>query len=148
MGVVTKSQDEMGGRTIAAAVRAAEPIQSRVVYKRLMAARGGAHPGPSGERNTHLLALLKSPQGLPTLTRWCNAWRFGGMPPAVRQCWLHALLTPLDKGGGKARPILMQEALLKLATGTVAAAASRKLAQALRPWQYRAGGEGGAVQMA
>ena len=57
-------------------------------------------------------------------------------------------MVPLDKGGGKARPILLQEALLKLATGTVVAAVACKLEKRLLPYQYGAGGEGGAVQMA
>ena len=126
----------------------AKPVSQRTVHRRILGARGTAHPGPSGERNRHVAALLSCPRALDTLSRWVWAWQFASLPSSVREPWMDALLVPLDKGGGKARPILLQEALLKLATGAVTASTARRLEARLRPWQYGAGGEGGAVRMA
>ena len=38
--------------------------------------------------------------------------------------------------------------MLKIATGAVASTFAEKLSKALQPWQFGAGGEGGAVLMA
>ena len=37
-------------------------------------AKWQAHPGPSGERNNHISALLVSPRGLPVLTQCVQLW--------------------------------------------------------------------------
>ena len=128
-------------------VRAAGPVPVRAVTARLHALRGTAHAGPNGERNTHLKALTSSPRGPRILADWCTAWRNFMLPAAVRQVFLQCLVVPLDKGGGKARPIVLQEALLKLATGTAASLAQRRIESAVLPEQHGAGRAGGAARM-
>ena len=122
-------------------------VSTSTVARRLRNIRGTAHPGPGGERNSHLKALLSSPAGVPTLTRWVNLWLRPEMTPAFRQPWLHCGLVPLDKGGGKPRPIVFQEGLLKLATGCVVDTMSTHLRSAAGPWQRGIYDPGGAVQL-
>ena len=74
-------------------------------------------------------------------------WRSGVTSPAFRQPWMPCSVVPLDKGGCKARPIVLQEALLKLATGTAVSVVARGLERTLLPEQHGAGGEGGAARM-
>ena len=122
-------------------------LRSSIVTSRVRSARTTAHPGPSAERNAHVKALLASPQGAQVLTQWCDAWRQGCLSPGFRRPWLRSGVVPLPKDGGHTRPIVLQEALLKLATGAVVADSARKLEQALLPVQHGLGGEGGAARM-
>ena len=43
------------------------------------------HPGPSGERNSHISALLVSPCGLVTLTKWVQLWADKKLDPAFTE---------------------------------------------------------------
>eukprot|EP00969_Alexandrium_andersonii_P156992 6939680-Alexandrium_andersonii.AAC.1 len=90
-----------------------------------MSARGFAHCGPAGELNTHIAATLRSPHAQQTWVRWANAWAGQALPAVVRQPWLRMIGIGGDKGGGKARPIVFQEVLFKLAASTIARAEGR-----------------------
>ena len=81
-------------------------VRAKHVRDHLMAARGVAHHGPSGELNTHLAATMRSPHAQETLVRWANAWAGQALPAVVRQPWLRMVGIGSDKGGGKARPIV------------------------------------------
>ena len=122
-------------------------VTPQQTVRRVRNARGSAHPGPGGERNSHLHALLASPHAGKTLARWANAWLHVEASAAVRAPWLHCGLIPLDKGEGKARPIVFQEALLKVATGTVVDTCSQELRAAAGDWQHGVYNAGGAVQL-
>ena len=88
-----------------------------------------------------------SPRGAMVLARWCEAWRTNALPAAVRQQWLFSHVVALDKGGGKARPILLQEALLKLATGTIVQMHQSRIQRAVGTSQHGLGGSVGAPQV-
>ena len=122
-------------------------VSTRDVTKKLRTLRTSAQPGPNHERNAHLQDLLLSPHGALTLARWCEAWRTNTLPPAVRQHWLFSHVIALDKGGGKARPILLQETLLKLATGTIIQMHQTRIQKAVGACQHGLGGAVGAPQV-
>ena len=122
-------------------------ISAKDVTTKLRALRTAAQPGPNQERNAHLQDLMRCPRGATVLARWCEVWRRGSLPAVVRQQWLYSHVAALDKGGGKARPILLQEALLKLATGVVVHISSRRIQQAVGAFQHGLGGAVGAPQV-
>ena len=126
---------------------AVHQIAQRQVIRRAQKARGSAHPGPAGERNSHIHSLLASPHAGKTLARWVNLWLHVEPSAAFRGPWMCSGLTPLDKGGGKPRPIVFQEALLKVATGTVVDVCSTELKQAAGEWQHGVYDKGGTIQM-
>ena len=59
--------------------------------------------------------------------------------------WTHALVRPFQKPSGGIRPILVSEALVKLAMGATVDAAFCQLQQAMGPHQFGGGRAGGAV---
>ena len=122
-------------------------VQARYIMNRLRKIRGTAHPGPSGERNTHLQALRSSPACTSTLTQWVNTWLRPDLSISFRQPWLTCGLVPLDKGEGKPRPIVFQESLLKLATGSTVDANAQTLRKAAGSWQKGVYDEGGAIDL-
>jgi len=122
-------------------------IKPKTVAARVRAARGGSTPRPYGERTGHVRSLLVSPRGLEDLTAWVNFWLGEGLSTAFRQPWLHCGLVALDKGGGKPRPIVLQESLLKLVTGCVAQASAPRLRAAAGDWQRGVYHPGGAPQL-
>ena len=122
-------------------------VTARDVTKKLRALRTSARPGPNQERNAHLQDMLFSPRGATTLARWCEAWRTNSLPAPIRQQWLYSHVIALDKGGGKARPILLQEALLKLATGTIVQMHQTRIQRAVGSFQHGLGGAVGAPQV-
>ena len=122
-------------------------VTTRDVTKKVRALRTSAQPGPNQERNAHLQEVLFCPRGATALARWCEAWRTNSMPAAVRQQWLYSHVVALDKGGGKARPILLQEALLKLATGTIVQIHQPRIQRAVGSFQHGLGGTVGAPQV-
>ena len=111
-------------------------------------ARRHAHPGPSGERNSHVAALLSSPRGLHVLTRWASAWANHSLPPALVSPWLQAVVIGGDKGAGKARPIAFEEVLLKLATSATVRAQLPNVRRAAGQYQFGVYHSGGAPQLA
>ena len=126
---------------------AVRTVNGRTIAKRLRHIRGSAHPGPGGERNAHLRSLLASPHCLPTLTRWVNCWLRPEVSAAFRNPWLTSGLVPLDKGEGKPRPVVFQESLLKLVTGSVVDTSADELRLAAGSWQHGIYHQGGAIQM-
>ena len=122
-------------------------ITTRDVTQKVRALRTSAQPGPNQERNAHVQDLLQCPRAASVLARWCEAWRTGSLPAAVRQQWLFSHVVALDKGEGKARPILLQEAMLKLATGVVVQISQRKIQRAVGEFQHGLGGSVGAPQV-
>ena len=127
--------------------RRTPPHTVREVSHKLRTLRSTAAPGPSGERNSHLKVLPLCPQGLAAVARWCTAWTAQCLHPAVRQIFLGCLIVPLDKGGGKARPIVLQEALLKIMTGIAVNKSQRAIERTVMPRQYGASGLAGAARM-
>ena len=113
---------EQGRSKTAAAVQPARgaktkaSVQAKHVKNHIRDARRHAHPGPSGERNSHIAALLASPRGLAVLTRWASVWANHDLPEDFTKPWLQAMAIGGDKGKGKARPIAFEETLLKLAS--------------------------------
>ena len=49
-------------------------VRQQHVVTHIRHAKRQAQPGPSGERNSHISALLVSPRGLVTLTKWAQLW--------------------------------------------------------------------------
>ena len=83
-------------------------VRQQHVLSHIRNAKRQAHLGPSGERNSHISALLVSPRGLQVLTH-----------PAFTEPVLQAKVTVGDKGGGKARPVAFEEMLLKMVTSSI-----------------------------
>ena len=122
-------------------------IPTRTITTRIHKLRGTAHPGPSGERNTHIRALLQSPHGPATLTKWTNMWLRPALTTHFRKPWLSSGMVPLDKGGGKPRPIVFQECLLKLAAGSIVDSQASMLHLAAGAWQFGIYHPGGAIDL-
>ena len=122
-------------------------VPTRTIANRIHKLRGTAHPGPNGERNTHIRTLTQSPHGIHTLTRWTNMWLRPTLSTHFRQPWLSSGLVALDKGGGKPRPIVFQECLLKLATGSVVDYQASDLHGAAGKWQFGVYHPGGAIDL-
>ena len=55
------------------------------VLTHIREAKRQAHPGPSGERNSHISALLVSPRGLQVLTQWVQLWVDKRLDPAFTE---------------------------------------------------------------
>ena len=60
-------------------------VRQQHVLTHIRDAKRQAHPGPSGERNSHIPALLISPRGLTGLTQWVQQWADRRLDP-----WLQA----------------------------------------------------------
>ena len=78
---------------------------------------------------------------------WINYWLSPKLTAAFRQPWLNCGLVALDKGAGKPRPIVLQEVMLKLVTGSITQANSAKLREAAGAWQHGVYNTGGAPLM-
>ena len=75
-----------------------------------------ARPAPIGERGSHLAVLLTSPRGLRLLNQLGMLWSDRRLASAFSEPWILAKVIGGDKGGGKARPVAMEEMLLQVAT--------------------------------
>ena len=126
---------------------AVHAIAPHRVLQRVRRARGTAHPGPCGERNTHLHALCGSPHASVTLARWVNSWLHTDLSIGFRTPWMTCGLVALDKGQGKPRPIVFQECLLKLATGSIVDTCAPELRAGAGAWQRGVYDPGGTTQM-
>ena len=127
--------------TQAAATRILETIHPgklagrRTVRRRIFALRAGAEPGPSGWRNGYLQHLVRLPEALDILVRWCRIWATGKVPGCIAALWTQAaLVAPLKPNGG-IRPIALGETLLKLAEVVLLEECSAKLRRLLEPHQ-------------
>ena len=76
-----------------------------------------AQPGASGTRPGHLKCLLLVPGGSAAFHQWVHRFCNRQLPPAMLEPFMHYMARPLDKGGGKVRPIVLGELLVKLALG-------------------------------
>ena len=94
-------------------------VRQQHVLSHIRDAKRQGHPGPSGERNCHISALLVSPRGLQVLTQWVQLWADKRLDPAFTEPWLQAKVIGGDKGGGKARPTAFEEMLLKMVTSSI-----------------------------
>ena len=65
-------------------------VRQQHVFTYIRDAKRQAHPGPSGERNSHISALLISPRGLTVLTQWVQLWAGKRLDPAFTEPWLQA----------------------------------------------------------
>eukprot|EP00972_Heterocapsa_arctica_P032348 4768541-Heterocapsa_arctica.AAC.1 len=92
-------------------------IREATVRRRILTLRRGAQPGASRTRNDLLAAMLAAPDGLRTLTLWCQIWADGLVPPVVAQPFLAQVLRPLRKPNGMPRNIALLEVFFKLASG-------------------------------
>ena len=134
-----------------AAARALPPRQLPHVRPRLASQRcaqlsAPAGPGPSGWRNSYIIALHSHPQGPRVLAEWAQQWGHGRVAPWVAALWSGALTRPFFKANGvSVRPVLCSEALVKFATGTVVAAADKELHRAMGLRQFGGGRAGGAA---
>ena len=80
-------------------------IRPQHVIGRIRDAKRHAHPGPSGERNSHISAWLASSRDLPLLTRCVQLWFDRRLSPAFTEPWIQAKVNDGAKGGCKAPPI-------------------------------------------
>ena len=65
-------------------------VRQQHVVTHIRHAKRQAHLGPSGERNSHISALLVSPRGLPILTQWVQLWADRRLDPAFTEPWIQA----------------------------------------------------------
>ena len=77
-------------------------VRQQHVLTHIRDAKRQAHPGPSGERNSHISALLVSPRGLSILKQLVQLWADRRLDPAFTEPWIQAKVIGGDKGGGKA----------------------------------------------
>ena len=123
------------------------PVHSKHVLDFVRSCRRQAHPGPAGERNAHIAAAMRCPRAAGVLARWANLWATAAIPLQARIPWLQMTGIGGDKGKGKARPIVFQEVLFKLAAGCIAQAEDGRISAQVGPLQYAAGVRPGTAQM-
>ena len=123
-------------------------IKPQHIREHIRNARAYAHAGPSGERNSHIAALLSCPRGQPVLLRWARMWSQPGLSDEFRNPWLQAIVVGGDKGGGKARPITFEETLLKLASSAAVRCQLPMVRRAAGHRQFGVYHSGGAPQVA
>ena len=90
---------------------------------------------------------MRTPQAAQKLTRWANMWATTSIPLPARIPWLQMMGIGGDKGNGKARPIVFQEVLLKLAAGCISQVENRSIAKQVGDAQYAAGTHPGTTQL-
>ena len=123
-------------------------VRQQHVLSHIRDAKRQAHPGPSGERNSHISSLLVSPRGLQVLTQWVQLWADKRLDPAFTEPWLQAKVIGGDKGGGKARPTAFEEMLLKMVTSSMLRAHISQVGRAAGAYQFGIYHEGGAPEIA
>ena len=134
---------------LAKACEAAVPnIRVRTVRRKLRVLKRAAEPGPSGWRSGMLQLVGGRPTGCEALTRFCRAYAKGSLSADESVLWSSVCLVPLDKGGGKVRPIALGEALPKLAQATLLDTIGDKLRRVFEPRQLSVRVPGGAETLA
>ena len=124
--------------------RCVPTIRVRTVRRKLRTVKRGAEPGPSGWRNSLLVAIGERPTGAQELTRWCRQYSLGAIPARDAHLWSSVQLVPLDKGGSKVRPIALGEALPKLAQACLLDTIEPHLRSTFEPHQLSVRTAGGA----
>ena len=84
-------------------------VGERLVSDRIHRMRVGAQPGGSGMRTGHIKALPLAPGGAGLAQQWGQRWAACSLPAAVAAPFIGLVARPLDKGGGKVRPIFLGE---------------------------------------
>ena len=87
------------------------------VADRVHKVKTAAQPGASRTRPGHLKCLLLVSGGAAALHQWVRRFSNCQLHPLILVPFLHYLARPLDKGGGKVRPIVLGVLLVKLAPG-------------------------------
>ena len=64
-----------------------------------------------------LVDLLLDPRAVRALQQWCQLFCAARIPEPTISRLLDYVVRPLDKGGGRPRPIVLSELLLKLPMG-------------------------------
>ena len=105
-------------------------VGERLVSDRIHRTRARAQPGSSGMRTGHVKALLLAPGGVGLAQQWCQRWAACSLPAAVVAPFVGLVARPLDKGGGKVRPIFLGKVPVKLALGSTIDALKGKLDEA------------------
>ena len=123
-------------------------IKCRTVRRKLRTVKRGAEPGPSGWRNAMLVMMGERPHGCQELTRWCRLYATGSLEAEHATLWASVCLVPLDKGGGKIRPIALGEALPKLAQAVLLDSMDTHLRRSFEPSQLSVRTPGGAETLA
>eukprot|EP00969_Alexandrium_andersonii_P293224 12960269-Alexandrium_andersonii.AAC.1 len=92
-------------------------------------------PEPSGAAYGHVFACALTARGMEARRSWTELWAKGRAPALVVGHWLAVLGVPLAKQSEDpqaARPIVLGEALLKTAMGTILDLATPQAKQALK----------------
>ena len=120
----------------------------RGLSRKIRNLRSGAQPGPSKTRNTHLKVCMRTRWGPPTLLAWVQLWCNGSVPPRMATPLLSGWIAPLLKPNGKGvRPIALFECGVKLSTGLLLDAITRKVSTIVGPYQFGIGMPAGAEIM-
>ena len=145
--------------------RAAVPTDLRVRHRhyrrRLRVAKLAAQPGPSGWRNSHLVAVAAVQGGVAAMARWGELWQRCQLAPGTVRLWTAACVSPVDCGERplepherpdaprkrRLRPIACAECPLKLVEGAAIDAVMTEVAPALEPAQMGCGAADGAGVM-
>ncbi|CAK0844641.1 unnamed protein product, partial [Prorocentrum cordatum] len=117
-------------------------------------ADAGGEPATQQETYEKLTALLPpasaearaSRPPAPPVSK-CSPVERKQLPAFIRQPWLHMQLIASDKGGGKARPIVFQEVLFKLAAGTISRAELHRVSAHVGSNQHALGAESGTAAL-
>ena len=143
--------------------RAAVPADLRVRHRhyrrRLRVVKLAAQPGPSGCRNSHLVAVSAVSGGVVAVARWGELWQRGLLAPGTICLWMAACVSPVDcderplepgeladaPRRRKLRPIACAECPLKIVEAIDAVIV--EVAPALGPAQLGCGAAGGAGVM-
>ena len=93
----------------------------------------GSAPGPSGWRNGHWQAVFCTGPGRNALLKVGQAIAMHRAPVGMMEVRLHHLACPLDKGGGKVRPIVLSETIIRI----LMAALFGTQEKAIQDWMHK-----------
>ena len=77
-------------------------VRQQHILTHIRDAKRQAHPGPSGERNSHTSALLLSPRSFAILTKWVQLRTDKKLDEAFTEPWLQATVVGLRPSRGDA----------------------------------------------
>ena len=123
-------------------------VRQQHILTHIRDAKRQAHPGPSGERNSHIASLLVSPRGPTVLTQWVQLWTDKKLDLAFTELSLQAKVIGGEKGEGRARRIAFEEMLLKMVTSSILRAHISQVRRAAGSYQFGIDHEGGAPEIA
>ena len=124
---------------------------NRTLKQRARLLSAAASLGPSGTRNTVIMAIAREPSGLVALKRLAGQWRRGRISSYTAMLFTGACMTPIDLGWRppepgeqpyqrrKLRPIGGPECLIKYIEGVLVQLEKPSLTKALEPHQMGCG---------